>query len=205
MDRAFGDLLGRPDACAHFSFEGMTDRAIAREGLRAIGAAVDEAAIDDVLAAYLERLASELEKATNYRVLPAVVSLIESLTGIAGLAVGLGTGNVRVGAYAKLARGGIDGHFRFGGFGCDAEDRVELLRAGARRGAEALGAPIAECRVVVIGDTPRDVAAARGLGAYCIGVGTGGTTAAALLELGADSAFDTLAVDGVREALLGRF
>ena len=31
MEGAFAELCGRADVCAHFSFGGMTDRAIARE------------------------------------------------------------------------------------------------------------------------------------------------------------------------------
>ena len=77
------------------------------------------------------------------------------------------------GARLKLARVGIDEPFAFGGFGCDAEDRVELIRNGAESGAAQLGAPREDCRVVVIGDTPKDVEAAKAIGAACIGVGTG--------------------------------
>ena len=43
---AFVELHGRPDACTHFSFDGMTDRAIARNGLEAIGAEASAGAID---------------------------------------------------------------------------------------------------------------------------------------------------------------
>jgi len=73
---------------------------------------------------------------------------------------------------------------------------------GAKRGAEQLGVELAACRVVVIGDTPKDVTAANGLGAACVGVGTGGSTPAELVALGAVCAFDTLAAEGVRAALL---
>jgi phosphoglycolate phosphatase-like HAD superfamily hydrolase len=58
--------------------------------------------------------------------------------------------------------------------------------------------------VVVIGDTPKDVSAAQGIGAECVGVGTGGFEPQVLLELGAHHAFETLEHDGVREALVGR-
>ena len=202
MTGAFADVHGRPDACAHFSFAGMTDRAIAREGLRALELEADARAIDAVLEAYLTRLDRELQAAESYRVLPAVVELVSFLRTVARVAVGLGTGNVRRGAYAKLARGSLDGLFPFGGFGCDAEDRIELLRAGAQRGAEALGVEIEACRVVVIGDTPRDVAAAKGLGVECVGVGTGGVAPETLVALGARRAFATLGDADVRDVLL---
>lgn len=218
MIGAFAEL-GAPGALDGVSFAGMTDRAIARAGLRALTAEVTESAIDRVLDAYLARLEAELgrsegreatddgprgaaEDGARYRVLPGVPALLASVRDLPGVAVGLGTGNVRRGAYAKLARGALDAAFAFGGFGCDAEDRVELLRAGARRGAERLGAPLEACRVIVIGDTPKDVAAARGIGARSVGVGTGGYAPADLAACGAHHVFATLAEDGVRGALL---
>jgi phosphoglycolate phosphatase len=200
---AFERVHGRSDVFDAISFAGMTDRAIARHGLGVIG--VDgEAEIDRVLDAYLQLLEDELPRAETYRVLPGVTSLLDALAPVAGTAIGLGTGNVRRGAYAKLTRGGIHASFTFGGFGCDAEDRAELLRAGARRGAERLGRSLADCRVVVIGDTPKDVAAAQRLGAPCIGVATGSHSCEELERAGATRVFESLVHDGVMGALFER-
>jgi phosphoglycolate phosphatase-like HAD superfamily hydrolase len=207
MRGAFDDVFGPGGGTAlDFPFAGMTDRAIVRKGLAAATKHdADDAAIDHLLEVYLGRLHDEVARTETYRVLPGVESVLSWLaTHVERIAVGLGTGNVKRGAYAKLARGSLDTSFGFGGFGCDAEDRTALLRVGAERGASALGLPMAECRVVVIGDTPKDVAAAHGIGAECVGVGTGGFEPSALLELGAQRAFDTLAHDGVRDALIGK-
>jgi len=203
MEGAFRDVHGPAGpAGVAFSYAGMTDRAIVRAGLLALEHhAPDAAAIDRVLERYLGRLAHEVLATTTYVVHPGVMGVVAWLRDRPRIALGLGTGNVKTGAYAKLARGALDAPFAFGGFGCDAEDRTDLLRVGAGRGADALGLPLAECRVVVIGDTPKDVAAARGIGAECIGVGTGGFAPAALRDLGAQNAFATLEEDGVREAL----
>lgn len=201
MVGAFASLHGKDDVFEGVSFAGMTDRAIARHGLRAVLGEITEAEIDRALDAYLALLEAELAKADAYRVLPGVMALLQSLHGAPDVAIGLGTGNVRRGAYAKLARGGLDHVFAFGGFGCDAEDRTELLRAGARRGAEALGVSLDRCQVVVIGDTPKDVAAAHGIGARCIGVGTGSYSASDLTGCGAHRAFATLEHADVRAAL----
>ena len=206
MVGAFADLHGRRDVFDGISFAGMTDRAIVRAGLHAVRAVhedVAEAEIDRVLEAYLAQLARELVRSDGYRVLPGVGELLASLRDAPGIAIGLGTGNVRQGAYAKLARGALDAAFSFGGFGCDAEDRVELLRAGARRGAERLAEPLDACRVIVIGDTPKDVAAAKGMRATCVGVGTGGFRPADLAACGAHHVFATLAEGAVRATLVG--
>ena len=203
MRAAFDFIAKKKDACEHFSFAGMTDQAIAREGLRFAGHDPTPAAIDALIEAYLERLETELVQSANYRVLPGVPHVLEKVT-MDDVAVGLGTGNVRRGAFAKLGRGKIAHPFSFGGFGCDAEDRAELLAFGLKRGAQALGVPKEECRVVVIGDTPKDVSAAKAIGAMCIGVGTGGFAPSELKALGAEHAFDTLDHPDVVDLLLGR-
>ena len=202
MEAAFRAVCGASDVLATFSFGGMTDRLIVRTALRGIGHPDDPTTVQRVLDTYLEHLPDEVARSPQYRVLPGVAELVRSLHGVGGIALGLGTGNIREGAMTKLARGGLDGFFSFGGFGCDHEDRALLLRAGAERGAAALGAPLDDCRVVVIGDTPRDVSAAREMGARCVGVGTGGHAPEELISLGAEAAFPDLTHADVREALL---
>lgn len=202
MERAFERVTGVKEA-TRFPFAGMTDRAIVRAGLRGAGAADDDAAIDHVLAVYVELLSEEVERATTYGVYPGMREAVEAALGSARTAVGLGTGNVRRGARIKLGRVGLSDSFAFGGFGCDHEERAEILRVGAARGAELLGEDVGACRVVVIGDTTKDVDAALAIGAECIAVGTGGVALGELRARGASAAFETLASPGALDALLG--
>ncbi len=201
MEAAFAELCGRDDVC-DFPFGGGTDRAIARRGLINAGWVADDDAIDRFLAIYLRHLEPSLAASTRYAVLPGVVPLLDSIEGHDGLAIGLGTGNVEAGARAKLRPGGLDGRFAFGGFGCDHEDRARLIEAGARRGAERLAVPRDACRVVVVGDTPRDVDAARAIGAECVAVATGGHDAASLREAGASAVFEDLCAPEIASLLL---
>lgn len=203
LEQVFLHCFGREDACP-FALDGMTDRAIVRAGLEAIGMQPTEKEIDALLAEYvriLEREVAGVEEA-RYRLHLGIEQALDAASKADGHALGLGTGNIREGARVKLTRVGIYQRFAFGGFGCDHEDRVELLRCGAQRGAEHLGLSIGECRVVVIGDTPKDVAAAHGIGAESIGVGTGRFTPSELLAAGATAAFPNLAASGALEALL---
>lgn len=203
MERAFEVRHGRADACAQFRMDGMTDRLIARTGLRAIGADDSEAAIDALLDAYLDVLAQEVAKIedTRYRLHAGMAAALDAAAA-RGCAVGLGTGNLREGARVKLERVRVWHRFGFGGFGDDHEDRAALIRRGAERGAAALGVSLDIARVVVIGDTPKDVAAALAIGAECLGVGTGGHTATDLLACGATFAFPNLAEPTALDALL---
>src|SRR5262249_52225202 len=156
-------------------FDGMTDRGIVRAGLAVVGEATAgagaEAAIDAILADYIPLLEEEIARTDGFRLHRGVADALDAAER-PGIPLGPGTGHTRDGARAKLAFLGVFDRFRFGGFGCDHEDRATILRIGAERGARALGIPLADCRVVVIGDTPRDVAAALAINADSIAIAT---------------------------------
>ncbi len=188
-----------------FSFAGMTDRAIVRRYLEAAGEAPSEARIDALLDGYLTHLVDEVNRAPadGYRLHDGMLAALDAAERRPATAVGLGTGNIERGARIKLERAGVSQRFAFGGFGCDSEDRAELLLAGAERGAARLGTPRARCRVVVIGDTPRDIAAAKAIGADSLAVATGSYDLEALGRHRPTWAFASLAATGALSALLG--
>jgi len=192
IEAAFAELAGGREACAHFSFAGMTDRAIARAGLQAIGLAADEEAIARLLARYVLHLDGALASSPRFRVLPGVHATLDAAAARSGVALGLGTGNVVAGAQKKLARCGLWNRFAFGGFADDSEERGALIRAGATRGAERLGQALERCRTVVVGDTPKDVAAARANGFESLAVASGVHPLEELAACGATLAVATL-------------
>jgi phosphoglycolate phosphatase-like HAD superfamily hydrolase len=200
---AFAAVCQAPEAVERLDLRGMTDSAIFRDALRAIGHPADDGVLGRLAESYLSLLPAEIARADRYEVLPGVVGLLEALGGKPGFGIGLGTGNLERGARIKLERGRIDHHFAFGGFGSDHEARKEILRIGAERGAARLGVALTRCRVVVIGDTPRDVEAGLGIGGEVVGVGTGGYQPQKLIELGATYAFPDLSAPGVAAALEG--
>jgi len=203
LSAAFEIVLGRSTIVEGLDFAGTTDPFIVRHGLRAMGLDDAPEVVRDVLGAYVERLRAELAVPGTVTVHPGVPRVLDAVTSRPDVAVGLGTGNIEPGAWAKVAAGGVDAAFGFGGFGSDDEDRASLLRLGAARGAAILGTEASACRVVVIGDTPRDLAAARAIGAECVLVATGRFGVDELLALGADDVFETLDADGVVAAVLG--
>lgn len=202
MEAAMAAVCGHDGGLPGLRFAGMTDRAIARAGLRAASRPDDDDDLQAVLDQYLARLPAELS-ATPPTTHPGVDALLGVLEGRAQLAVGLGTGNLEPGARLKLSPGRLWPRFAFGGYGSDAEDRAELLAAGIRRGAARLGEDPSACRVVVIGDTPKDVAAARAVGAQCLAVATSFFSVAELLAQGATWAVEDLRTTIVVDALCG--
>lgn len=172
-EAAFAERFGVGHDLLEFSFSGLTDPIIIRRGIEAAGRDVEPKLVDDLIERYLSHLPERIESAADYTVHPGAPELLAELTGRAGVAVGLGTGNIERGARLKLEPAGLNDHAEFGGFGSDAEERADLLRAGVERGGARLGRDPSEVRVVVIGDTARDIRAARDLGADVLAVNTG--------------------------------
>jgi phosphoglycolate phosphatase-like HAD superfamily hydrolase len=132
-------------------------------------------------------------------VYPGVHELLAALEGRRDCVVGLLTGNVREGARLKLRSAGIDiGRFRVGAFGSDHGERGELPAIAQRRMRELLGLEVAGRDIVIMGDTPADVACGRAIGARAVAVATGSYSVPDLLAEGAYTAFadfsDTRAV-----------
>lgn len=200
LESAMARELGVAEYSANFGFGGMTDRAIFRRALAEAGVDPTPAAIDAVLSEYLAGLSGTLSGAVEVH--RGVRELLAELRRAPDVAIGLGTGNVEAGAKAKLGVVDLWREFAFGGFGSDAEVRAELIAVGAARGAGLLSRAVEECRVVVIGDTALDVAAAHANGFACAAVATGWVPSAELAAAGAEWVFESLSDPGVAEALL---
>ena len=176
LERAFQEVLGRSDALSGVRLAGSTDRQIIEDGLSVVLARPPEPSdpIEVLLACYLEILEDELAlDAPGYRVFDGVTELLEALSADTRFVLGLATGNVERGARLKLERGGLNRFFEFGGFGCDAKQRAALVQRGVERGlekAQARGLPLGREHVWVLGDTAKDVEAAREAGVSAIGV-----------------------------------
>lgn len=194
MLAALREVFGSPGPEEH-RYDGKTDPQIVREVMRLEGhhdAHIDER-MNVLMALYLSRLEHELQHVDTL-VHPGIFELLAALERRTDTILGLLTGNLRGGAYAKLRAAGIDpGLFRVGAFGSDHEHRPELPAVAKRRAREELGVDLDGEDLVVIGDTPADIECGRSLGVRAIGVATGAYSVDELLRCGAYAAFETLA------------
>ncbi len=170
--QAVWDVSATPDDVWRIEPAGRTDREIARLVLRAQG--VDDGAIDAGILEWID-LACRMHRETAH-MYPAPVAARDAHAVTAALAdhhvtMALVTGNLEGIGRAKVAAAGLGDRFAVGGggFGSDAEARADLVRLARERARY----PHADRDVVVVGDTPRDVAAARDAGVRVIGVTTG--------------------------------
>jgi phosphoglycolate phosphatase-like HAD superfamily hydrolase len=149
--------------------------------------------IDSYLAIYQERLDWNLAHGGfPGRVLQGVTGLLENLAARSGVALGLLTGNIAGGAASKIRHYGLQGYLNFGAYGCDHPDRNRLGPIALERAALHAGHAFSPQETLIIGDTPKDIACAKAIGARCLAVATGRFTVSELEAHGADHAVETL-------------
>jgi phosphoglycolate phosphatase-like HAD superfamily hydrolase len=179
MNAAFARLHGRADALDDIAIAGRTDLSIVGDAFAKLGL---PAGPTDVLAlrdAYFDHLGAELARPVEgfFGVLPGVPALLDDLDRRDDVAVGLLTGNFVGGAEIKLGHFDLWRRFSFGAFGDDHLDRRDLVPVAVARAKEQ---GITAGTVIVIGDTPLDIACAHAHGAMALAVATGPYPAADL-------------------------
>jgi phosphoglycolate phosphatase len=194
LDRTFEQLFGIAGAFASVELPGRTDPLIVGDALRAHGIAERDHDGTRFRERYVEALASEMMRDhPAKRLLPGIRPLLDALSGRDDRILALLTGNFEPSARIKLEHFDLWRYFGWGAFGDDAPDRDGLVPVAVERGV-ARGHPrVPPERIVVIGDTPRDVSCAAAAGARSIAVATGGASAEQLRVAGADVVFESLA------------
>jgi phosphoglycolate phosphatase len=186
---------------------GKTDPQIALEMLAAasIGEPRTARILDSFGPTYLRELEQQREALiADLRVLPGVAAVLEQLDR-RGVVQSLLTGNLQPVARLKLACAGLDRHLEFdlGAYGSDHADRTCLVPIVRARLRQRFGHASDERAIVVVGDTPRDIACARAGGARAIAVATGTFTREQLAEHRPDVVLDDLSdTRAVVQALL---
>jgi phosphoglycolate phosphatase-like HAD superfamily hydrolase len=193
--RILNDEFGTSEALLGIPLAGRTDRAILADALARVAPdhEADESWLLEFSERYVAALAEELQVASaRRRLLPGVLEALDHAASLDGVHLALLTGNFRKGAEVKLGHFGIWDRFAFGAYGDDSADRNDLFPVAMARAREA-GVAVRDARdVVIIGDTPHDVACARSGGALAVGVTTGPYDRAALEGAGADVVIDDL-------------
>ena len=188
MTRAFAEVFGVADAFAASDVAGRTDTFLVTTALQRAGLPDTPEQHLRFRAAYAGILREEMLQPPRGRcgLMPGVTELLDALQADDGAHLALLTGNFEPAAYTKLGHFGIDRFFTWGAFGEESADRNELARVARRRAEErALPAAVRD-RIVVVGDTPHDIACARAIDARVIAVATGNFSTDALADAGAD-------------------
>jgi phosphoglycolate phosphatase len=172
MLRVFG-TAGRLDEMV---VSGMTDLQIFTEALRDEGYTAEQVRgrlpeLTRLFLGGMERMAAEGEL---FRALPGARAALEATGREPRYLNSLLTGNVEPAARLKLRLVGLEEFFRLpGAFGELSHDRRDLPAVARERISRHLGTDLNPEQLVVIGDTPNDIACARHFGARAVAVATG--------------------------------
>lgn len=193
MARVFG-TAGRLDEMV---VSGMTDLQIFVEALRDEGFTAGQVRdrLPELVALFVEGMERLAAAEELFRALPGAAAALAALEREPRYLNSLLTGNVEPAARLKLRLVGLEGFFRLpGAFGELSHDRRDLPAVARERVSRHLGRDLRPGQLVVIGDTPNDIACARHFGARAVAVATGRShTAADLLRHEPDAVLPDLA------------
>lgn len=174
--RAFETEFGIANGAAQIKFSGRTDTGIAREMFLKHGVETSPGTFRRFFDSYVFWLDHLLEQ-TRGAVVQGVWEFIHQLHALSEPpAIGLLTGNIRLGAEIKLRHFELWEVFQTGGFADDHEDRNQIAAVARHRGSRLLNDHLTGGEILVIGDTPRDIECARAIDARMLAVATGGAT-----------------------------
>jgi phosphoglycolate phosphatase-like HAD superfamily hydrolase len=168
---------------------GSTDTAILREACHQAGIPPEvlEARTEAILEAMRNTVAERRHELDLVR-MPGVEEVLKHLAR-RGALLGVATGNLEMIGWIKIEQAGLREWFRFGGFSDHFPVRAELVAQAAAKARELGGGT----QICVVGDTPRDIDAARANLLPVIAVATGSYSFDELLQHKPDVCASTLA------------
>jgi phosphoglycolate phosphatase len=192
--KAFGKLHGSlPET--DFSYDGLLDHEIASKSLEYRGIAPTEDKINELLDSYVALLPSEIPEDPSLWLCPNIPNLL-SEAGQKGFCLAVVTGNVRESAGIKLESTKLSGFFPAGAFGCDAKKRWELIPIAIERAGDYYKYDFSKEETFMVGDSIRDIEAARIAGVKSICVATGLAPFSLLSLESPDYILETLSSEG---------
>ena len=180
------------------SAAGKTDPLIVREGFRAASVPKKEWVEKEqlILRKYPRYLEKRHQELVERSVLLDGVEELLSFLSQRDYPLALLTGNLESTARRKLDVFGLNKFFPVGGFGSDCADRNRLARIALERACRHYDKRFEAGHCWVIGDTPRDLEAAKAVGARSLGVATGPFASPFLEEFYPDATAEDLSALG---------
>ena len=197
MVRVFG-TAGRLDELV---VSGMTDLQIFTEALRDEGLTAEQVRghLPELTSLFLEGMKRMAAEGELFEALPGARAALEALEREPRYLNSLLTGNVEPAARLKLRLVGLADFFRLpGAFGDLSHNRRDLPAVARERISRHLSRDLSPQQLIVIGDTPNDIACARHFGARAVAVATGRShTPADLLRHDPDAVLHDLTDTGL--------
>ena len=193
--RAMLERFGSVGALDEIVFGGKTDWRILAELLAPLG--FTPADIGREMPAYervMARHMRQIQADYDAQALPHALDVVRDFRDNPDVTIGLVTGNTSMTAAIKLEMAGFQRDwFAVGAFGSEAMAREDLTRLAKQRGSIRANHAFQDAEVIVIGDTPDDIAAARAINAVAVAISTGYVPREDLIRCQPDALLDELA------------
>ncbi|MEV0418377.1 HAD family hydrolase [Streptosporangium canum] len=185
---AFRKVTGRP-LVKLTQHNGRPDSEIVFETLAINGILAEDDHLPKFLDALGEAFGARRKRLTkDGRTMAGAADALKAVARLDGTVQSVLTGTIKSNAVHKLTAFGLDRHvdFEVGGYGEEVYPKATLLQVAQGRARQKYGGTFDGGNTVMIGDSARDVQAARIAGASMIAVATGRSLPAELHEAGAD-------------------
>ena len=194
MKTVFQQMTGVAEGTKGVMMSGMTDALIFRQMLKNANISLEKfpEMFQEFQTRYIQAMKEELARTSKARLLPGVKELLDFLSADHRFAMALGSGNLEVSGREKLRIHQADHYFPVGGFGSDAEQRPDVLRAAVAHAENYWDTQFLGTNIWVIGDTPKDVEAGKAIGARTMAVASGQHSKEELRESDPDVVMETL-------------
>ena len=110
---------------------------------------------------------------TTVRALPGATELLQELSLRDDFSASVVTGNFEASAMVKLSAAGLADYLSRGAYASDSDHRPDLPAIAKKRFEQLVDRTVDWEKCIIIGDTPKDLAAARQNRMKCVLVGTG--------------------------------
>jgi phosphoglycolate phosphatase-like HAD superfamily hydrolase len=187
---AIREVTGKDTIVSPSRFAGMVDPQICRIILNETG--INDAELNSYLPKVLSRMAAAYrEKPKIVMLNRGVKDLLDLLSHSTSHVLGVLTGNISAIAKEKLAAAGISQYFKEGFYADNYDDRNRLVE-DAVRACVSKYSLVNTKNVIIVGDTPLDVKAARAAYTTSIGIASGVYSMETLSLSGATMTFQDL-------------
>lgn len=176
LEKRFGNITNIPD----FAYDGFLDIEIVNKSLELLGVCVTEEEKRQIIKDYVGNLKKEIPKKKEEWLCPNVPEILEIAEK--KFALSIVTGNVKEAAKLKLTSTGLFRYFPAGAYGDDADERWKLIEIAIRKSEEHYKSVFDRNNVFMIGDSVKDILAAKKNGVKSVSVATGLTSYEKLKE-----------------------
>lgn len=167
LNKAIENMGGPKNICNFFELQGLTDKVNFENAFKcAFKRMPTKKEFETIKKLYIKYLPDEVDysvKNGKYLKIKGIEKFLKTLSNNKDVLIGLGTGNLKEGAYIKLKPSNLSHYFIFGGFGENHHKREDMLRKAVYNASKIVKQEIKPNNVYVIGDTEKDIIAAKNL------------------------------------------